>query len=76
VGFKSINGFSKVASIKDVLANNGNMAISLYAHSLGNGKQDVKEAALTDLVKDWQKQSERLKKDLTEMIDSLSAGLK
>ncbi len=76
VGFKSINGFSKVASIKDVLANNGNMAISLYAHSLGNGKQDVKEAALTDLVKDWQKQSEKLKKDLTDMINSLSVELK
>jgi len=76
VDFKNVNGFAKVASIKDVLANNGNMAISLYAHALENGKQDVKEAGLTDLVKDWQKQSERLKKDLTEMIDSLSAGLK
>jgi len=76
VNFKNVTGFAKVASIKDVLANHGNMAISLYAHVLENGKQDVKEAGLSELVKDWQKQSERLKNDLTEMIDSLSVESK
>jgi type I restriction enzyme M protein len=76
VEFKNVNGFAKVASIKDVLANHGNMAISLYAHPLENGKHDAKEVTLPDLVKDWQKQSERLKKDLTEMISSLSVELK
>jgi len=76
VDFKNVTCFAKVASIKDVLANQGNMAISLYAHVLENGKQDVKEAGLSELVKDWQKQSERLKKDLTEMIDNLSVESK
>jgi type I restriction enzyme M protein len=72
VGFKDIDGFAKVMSTKAVLANAGNMAISLYAHDQDNGKPDVKEVALSTLLKDWQKSSDALRKDMAGMIDDLS----
>lgn len=72
VGFKDIDGFAKVMSAKAVLANSGNMALSLYAHDQDNGKPSVKEADLGALLKDWQKNSDALRKDMAEMIDEFS----
>ena len=72
VGFKDIDGFAKVMSIKAVLANAGNMALSLYAHDQDNGKPSPKEVDLSVLLKDWQKNSDALRKDMAEMIDELS----
>jgi type I restriction enzyme M protein len=72
VGFKDIDGFAKVMSIKAVLANAGNMALSLYAHDQDNGKPSPKEVDLSALLKDWQKNSDALRKDITGMIDELS----
>lgn len=72
VGFKDIDGFAKVMSIKAVFANAGNMAISLYAHDQENGKPRAKETDLGSLLKDWQKNSDALRKDIVEMIDDLS----
>ena len=59
-------------SIKAVFANAGNMAISLYAHDQDNGNPVVKEVALSTLLKDWQKSSDALRKDMVGMIDDLS----
>ena len=72
VGFKDIDGFAKVMSIKAVLANAGNMAISLYAHDQDNGNPVVKEVSLSTLLKDWQKSSDALRKDMAGAIDDLS----
>jgi type I restriction enzyme M protein len=72
VGFKDIDGFAKVMSAKAVLANAGNMALSLYAHDQDNGKPSPKEVDLSALLKDWQKNSDALRKDMAEMIDELS----
>jgi len=76
VNFKDIDGFSKVMPVKAVLENGGNMAISLYAHDQDNGKSDVKEVALSTLLKDWQKNSDALRKDLAVMIRDLSLEMK
>jgi len=76
VEYKDIEGFVKVMPIEDVLSNNGNMAISLYAHTQDNGKPDGEVISLSALLKDWQKQSNILKKDLTKMIDNLSVKMK
>jgi len=72
VKFKDMNGFAKVMSIKAVLANTGNMAISLYAHDQDNGKPNAKGANLGVLLKDWQKNSDALRKDMAEMIANFS----
>lgn len=76
VDYSTIEGFAKVMSIKDVLSNNGNMAISLYAQSQGNGKQSSIEIPLSALLKDWQNQSHLLKKDLKKLIEDLSVEMK
>jgi len=75
-GYINIEGFAKVMSIKDVLSNNGNMAISLYAQTQGNGKQSGVEIPLSALLKDWQNQSQLLKKDLEKLIEDLSVEMK
>lgn len=76
VGYNNIEGFAKVMSIKDVLLNNGNMAISLYAHTQENGKQSGVEISLSALLKDWQNQSHLLRKDLGKIIEDLSVEMK
>ncbi|HHT9114988.1 MAG: SAM-dependent DNA methyltransferase [Planctomycetes bacterium] len=73
---KDIEGFAKVVSIKDVLSHDGNMAISLYAHTQENGKTAEKEVSLSALLKNWQKVSDSLRKDLAKMIGELSVGMK
>jgi type I restriction enzyme M protein len=76
VGYNNIDGFAKAMSIKDVLLNNGNMAISLYAHTQENGKQSGVEMSLSALLKDWQNQSHLLRKDLGKIIEDLSVEMK
>ena len=73
---KDIEGFAKVAPVKDVLSHDGNMAISLYAHIQENGKTAEKEVSLNALLKNWQKGSESLRKHLAKMIGELSTGMK
>src|SRR3990170_2515606 len=73
---KDIEGFAKVVSVKDVLSHDGNMAISLYAHTQENGKTAEKEVSLIAVLKNWQKGSDSLRKDLVKMIDELSAEMK
>jgi type I restriction enzyme M protein len=72
VGFKDIDGFAKVMSAKAVLVNDGNMALSLYAHDQDNGKPIAKKVDLGALLKDWQKNSDALRKDMAGMIEGLS----
>jgi len=76
VGYQDIEGFAKVMPIKDVLSNNANMAISLYAHDQNNGDSNRELASLSDLLKGWQKQSDLLRKDLSRMIEDLSVEIK
>ncbi len=76
VGYKDIEGFAKVMPIEDVLSNNGNMAISLYAHDQKNGNSKIEDVSLSDVLNDWQKQSDLLRKDLSKMIDDLSVEIK
>ncbi len=76
VGYTDIEGFAKIMSIKDVLSNNGNMAISLYAHEQKNADSNIEDVSLSNLLKDWQKQSDLLRKDLSRMIKDLSAEIK
>jgi len=45
------------------------MAISLYSHDQNNGDSNRELASLSDLLKDWQKQSDLLRKDLLRMIE-------
>ena len=76
IGYKDIDGFAKVLPIKTVLANGGNMAISLYVHTKWNEQTDETEMSLSVLLKDWQKKSDRLRKGLSELIKDLSAEMK
>ncbi|RLE44685.1 SAM-dependent DNA methyltransferase, partial [Candidatus Woesearchaeota archaeon] len=76
VGYKDIKGFAKVVSIKDVLSSNGNTAISLYVHNQKNRISKIEDPSLSDMLKNWQKQSDLLRKDLSRMIDDLSVEIK
>jgi len=62
-------------SIKDILLDNGNLAISLYTHIKENGRQIVRETPLSELIENWQNQSLLLKKDLGKIIEGLSVEM-
>jgi type I restriction enzyme M protein len=74
--YKDIEGFASVVTMKDVITNNGNMAISLHIHTQDNGKTTEKEISLSTLIKTWQKESDIVRKELAKMIDELSVGMK
>lgn len=76
VGYKDISGFAGVVSIEDVLAKNGNMAISLYAHTQGTENVAKEIVPLDSLLQKWQNKSDILRKELSNLIDELSVGLK
>jgi len=74
--FKDNDSFSKVMPMKAVLANSGNMAVSLYIQVKESGKLNNKGVTLDILLNDWQKSSAALRMNLTKMINDLSAEIK
>lgn len=76
VNYKDVESFAALVSIENVLANSGNMAIPLYVHKKDSGKRIEGEASVPALVKSWQKRSNDLRKDLTEMMSDLLAEMK
>jgi len=78
VNYKDIKSFSRVAPIKDVLANAGNLTISLYVHAQESRKVngDGKETSLPTLISDWQKKSNEIRKGMTEILGDLSVAMK
>ena len=73
--YNNIEGFAKVMSMRDILLNNGNLAISLYTHIKENGRQIDGETPLSELIENWQNQSLLLKKDLSKIIEGLSVEM-
>lgn len=74
--YEEITGFSKIASIKQVLSHDGNMTISLYVPAPTNEDNTHKSTSVSELIQNWQKQSMSLSQDLPKLINDLSAGLK
>jgi type I restriction enzyme M protein len=63
VEYKNVGGFSKIVSSKNILANSGNLNISLYVSNVqqGNGNGN---AQLKDLLRVWLDGSAGLRKDM------------
>ena len=68
IGYKDIEGFAKVMSIKDVFAKNGNLNIPLYVSNVQqtNGQKEIR---LKDLLQKWEKQSCCLRKDMKNLFE-------
>ncbi len=71
--FKDIEGFTKVASIEDILTHQSSLSIALYVRPKnGNGI----EKPLKDVIADWQQSSETLRNSMESLFVSLKeAGL-
>ena len=70
--YNDIENFVKVVSIKNILENNSNLAISLHANVnniISNTKNE--EDTLFDLLKVWQQESNILKKEINKLINDL-----
>ncbi len=67
--FKAVENFAAVASLDDVLNNNGNMSISLYI------RPDTTEAnfslSFEDAYENWDRSGKELKKSMNELFQSL-----
>ena len=67
--FMDDDGLCKVASVGDVLKNNGNLSIPLYVAKKVNLKQE--EVNLTKIVNEWNKSSIQLKESIKSLIAEL-----
>lgn len=74
VDYKDIDGFSKVLTIKMILANNGNLNIALYVSNVQqkNGNSDF---SLKDLLSDWQEGSAQLRKEMGGLFKLIEKDL-
>ena len=68
--FKEIAGFSKIATIEDVMKYNGNLNISFYVRTPNNGS-DSNDITLEQVIKDWENQSDRLRQSLNQLLDEI-----
>ena len=66
--FRDVEGFAKLVPMDLMLANDGNLSIPLYVHSLDN---DEKSGSLSQLLVDWSQSSDKQKR----AIDALSSRL-
>ena len=74
VGYKDIEGFSRVVLAKDVLGKKGNLNIPLY---VSNVKQNngPKQIELNALFKEWQEQSSVLRKDMAKLFKTIESDV-
>lgn len=66
--FKDETGFSKVATIAEVLDNKCNLNITLYA---GQTTLKTEESSLPYLISEWEQSSTHLRKSIRELIETL-----
>jgi type I restriction enzyme M protein len=74
VSYNNIEGFTKVMSIKEVLEKNDNLNISLYVSNVQQNSVQ-KEVHLENLIQEWEKQSNNLRKDLKDLFETIARSL-
>ena len=70
--YEDISGFSKVATMEEVLKKNGNMNISFYVKR--NNKGLSKSVGSKDLIAEWVKMSNYLRINIDDLIKECSKG--
>lgn len=69
--FTDIDGFCKVATVKDVVSNNASLNMAMY---VSNVRREEKVSISTQqLINDWQVESNGLRKSITNLIQELQA---
>ena len=71
--FQDIEGFARVVSKDEILANQANLNIPLYVRSIGNGsKVDAsEEMSLTHAITEWQESSLTMRASMSELFSML-----
>ena len=67
--FKGIEGFSKVVSIEEILANKGSLNIAQY---ISNVDADEKSLTIDEALANWNKQSNELKESMVDLFQILN----
>lgn len=70
--YQDIDGFAKVATIKDIADNNYSLSIPLYARETSNGAVAV-ETSFVEMCDLWKKTSEEMRLDYQELENMLGA---
>jgi type I restriction enzyme M protein len=68
--FKSIKDFSALVNMKDVLANNSNMSISLYVRQ--NKLEDENIIPFSEVYSNWLEESDKLKSSMNDLFQILN----
>lgn len=69
--FESIEGFSRVATIDDIRANEGNLSIPLYVRPKGNGGRPGDGKTLEKVLAEWQQSSAELRKSMETLFATM-----
>lgn len=74
IGYKDVDEFAKVVSVKNVFVNNGSLNIPFY---ISKAKQAVKEKEkkLGDLLIEWQESSAHIRKDFDSLFKIIEKEL-
>jgi type I restriction enzyme M protein len=67
--FKSVEGFAALVSTEDIIANKGNLSISLYARPDELKEED--QVGFTEAYENWKESSMKLKESMKELFQVL-----
>jgi type I restriction enzyme M protein len=67
--FEDVDGFAKVVTVDEVLANKGSLNIAQY---LSNVDSSAEKLSLKDAITNWNSQSEKLKESMNELFQILN----
>ena len=68
-GFKSIENFSEVITIEDVLNNKGNMSISLYVRP--DNAESIFSLPFEEVFQNWEESGKELKDSMNELFKTI-----
>jgi len=69
-GYENIQDFSKVVSIEEIKKNDSNLSINLYVRPKSL-KSEINDRPLKEVISDWMKSSEELKKSGNDLFETL-----
>ena len=71
-GFEEIEGFSAIATVDEILKNNGKLSIALYVR--GAKEDEDNEFSFEDAVSEWLTGSALMHETLTDLADMMAEG--
>ncbi len=70
--FVDVPEFTRVVRLNEIRDKGGNLSISLYIRPQNGSEQTAKNRSLTDVIREWQGSSDRLKASMEDLFKDLN----